>query len=123
MLISFLLNCMPILKIKAWKIITMVKDIQSIIFKPNKKIRKISWSKRELSIEKIEIRIRYPKTFDKKYVWIPNIKIPTAPLIKPKKLAPLNPKDVLKRTANGNPNFCEGLPIKFEKNKPKLNLE
>ena len=33
------------------------------------------------------------------------MKIPTKDLINPKKLAPLNPSDVLKSTANGNPNF------------------
>ena len=33
------------------------------------------------------------------------MKMPTKDLIKPKKLAPLNPNDVLKSTAKGNPNF------------------
>ena len=39
-----------------------------MIFNPSKKVRKISWSKVELSIEKIKILIRYPIAFDKKYV-------------------------------------------------------
>ena len=41
--------------------------------------------------------------------------MPTKLLINPNNLAPLNPKDDLKRTAKGNPNFCEGLLIKFER--------
>ena len=36
-------------------------------------------------------------------------------LISPKNLAPLNPKDDRSKTAKGKPNFCEGLPIIFEK--------
>ena len=52
---------------------------------------------------------------DKKYVCIPNKKIPTKHLINPKYFAPLIPKDDLNKTTKGSPNFCEGLPIKFEK--------
>ena len=55
---------------------------------------------------------------------MPNMKIPTPHLIKPKYFAPLKPKEDLSKTMNGNPNFCEGLPIKFEKkytnNDPKI---
>jgi hypothetical protein len=40
--------------------------------------------------------------------------MPTKLLINPNNLAPLNPKDDLKRTAKGNPNFCEGFPIKLQ---------
>ena len=61
------------------------------------------------------ILIKYPKAFDRKYVWIPNKKIPTKHLIKPKYFAPLKPKDDLSKTTKGNPNFWDGLPIKFEK--------
>ena len=30
-----------------------------------------------------------------------------------KNLAPLNPKEDLNKTTKGNPNFCEGFPIKL----------
>ena len=50
---------------------------------------------------------------DKKYVWIPNIKIPTKPLNSEKYFAPLKPNDVLSKTGNGIPCFWEGLPIKL----------
>ena len=50
-----------------------------------------------------------------KYVCIPNIKIPTKLLINPKYFAPLKPKEDLNKTTKGNPNFWDGLPIKFEK--------
>ena len=46
---------------------------------------------------------------------MPNIKMPTIPLIKAKYLAPLIPRALLKITGNGNPYFWEGLPIKFAK--------
>ena len=46
---------------------------------------------------------------------MPNIKIPTRPLITPKYLAPTTPKDDLNHTTKGNPNFCDGFPIQFEK--------
>ena len=36
-------------------------------------------------------------------------------LNKAKYLAPLNPNEVLNKTGNGIPCFCEGLPIKFAK--------
>ena len=42
------------------------------------------------------------------------MKTPTTLLINPKNFAPLNPKEDLRRTAKGNPNFWDGLPIKFE---------
>ena len=58
--------------------------------------------------------IRKTNILDKKYVWIPNKKIPTRLLISPKNLAPLNPKDDRSKTTKGKPNFCEGLPIQFE---------
>ena len=61
------------------------------------------------------ILIKYPKAFDRKYVWIPNKKTPTKHLINPKYFAPLKPNEDLNKTTNGSPNFCEGLPIKFEK--------
>ena len=41
------------------------------------------------------------------------MKIPTNPLNKAKYFAPLKPKDVLNRTGNGIPYFCDGLPIMF----------
>ena len=50
-----------------------------------------------------------------KYVWTPNIKIPTKPLNNATYLAPLMPIDSLKKTGNGIPCFWEGLPIKFAK--------
>ena len=106
---------MPILNSIVWKTITNKIEIQSIIFNPNKKVKKISWSSKVLSIEKISILIRYTTNFDKKYVWMPKRKIPTKLLNNPKNFAPLKPKDDLKRTAKGNPNFWEGFPIKFEK--------
>ena len=39
---------------------------------------------------------------------------PTKLLNKPKYFAPLKPRLDLSNTTNGKPNFCEGLPIKFE---------
>ena len=78
-------------------------------------MEKISLFNKELSIEKIKILIKYPKALDKKYVWIPNIKIPTRPLNKPKYFAPLKPNEERNNTANGRPNFWDGLPIKLEK--------
>ena len=48
-----------------------------------------------------------------KYVWMPNIKIPTMHLINPKYFAPLKPSEDLNKTTKGNPNFCEGFPIKL----------
>ena len=53
--------------------------------------------------------------FDKKYVWMPNINIPTIPLKKPKYFAPWTPSELLNKTEKGSPYFWEGLPIKFEK--------
>ncbi len=46
----------------------MVKtnDTQSIIFNPKRKIKKISWSKKVLSKEKIEILIKKLNNLDKK---------------------------------------------------------
>ena len=50
--------------------------------------------------------------------------MPTKHLIKPKYFAPLKPNEDLSKTINGNQNFWEGLPIKFEKkntnNDPKI---
>ena len=46
---------------------------------------------------------------------MPNIKIPTKHLNKPKNFDPLKPKDDLNKTTKGKPYFCDGLPIKFEK--------
>ena len=46
---------------------------------------------------------------------MPNIKMPTIPLVKAKYLAPLIPRALLKITGNGNPYFWEGLPIKLTK--------
>ena len=84
------------------------------MFNPMKKTNKISFCKIELSTEYIKIRIKKPIAFDKKYVWIPNINIPTILLNSPKNCAPLKPSDDLNKTINGNPNFCEGFPIKLE---------
>ena len=93
---------------------TLIIENQSIRFKPNTKIKKSSLFNIELSIEKITTLIKYPKALDRKYVWIPNKNIPTKLLIKPNNLAPLNPSEDLSKTANGKPNFWEGLPIIFE---------
>ena len=46
---------------------------------------------------------------------MPNIKVPTKVLNKPKYFAPLTPREDLSKTTKGNPNFCEGSPIQFEK--------
>ena len=100
---------------KLWNKIAMIIEVQSITFKPSIKIKKILFSRIELSKLNKEIRIKYVNAFDKKYVWIPNIKIPTKHLKNPKYWAPLNPKEVLRRTANGKPYFWEGLPIKLER--------
>ena len=43
------------------------------------------------------------------------MKIPIKPLNNATYLAPLMPIEVLKITENGNPCFCEGLPIKLVK--------
>ena len=59
----------------------------------------------DASTEKIIILIKYPNALDKKYVWIPNIKIPTKHLKRPKNFDPLNPKDDLNKTTKGRPNF------------------
>ena len=61
------------------------------------------------------ILIKYPNALDKKYVCIPNRKVPTKNLVKPKYLAPLKPKEDLSKTTKGNPNFWEGFPIKLQK--------
>ena len=98
-----------------WKIKATIIETQSIIFIPKKNIKKISWSNSEGSKKYIVILIRYPKAFDKKYVCIPNKKIPTIVLNRPKYLAPLKPNEDLNRTTKGKPNFWDGLPIKFEK--------
>ena len=66
-------------------------------------------------MEQINILIKYPKILDKKYVCIPKRKTPTKLLSKPNNLAPLNPREDLNRTAKGNPNFCEGFPIRLLK--------
>ena len=63
----------------------------------------------------MQILIKKLNNLDKKYVWIPNIKIPTKPLKKPKYFAPFIPKELLKITGNGRPYFCDGLPIKLAK--------
>ena len=89
-------------------------EIQSIKFNPRKNANKNSCWRIVLSYENIAILIKYPKAFDKKYVWIPNINIPTILLKKPKYFAPITPNEDLRRTTKGKPNFCEGLPIKFE---------
>ena len=93
----------------------MTNDTQSIIFRPKRKIKKISLSKKVLSKEKKEILIKKLNNLDKKYVWIPNIKTPTKPLKRPKYFAPFIPKEVLKITENGRPYFCDGFPIKLAK--------
>ena len=82
---------------------------------PIKKTKNISCCKIVLSYENIAILIKYPIALDRKYVWIPNIKIPTKDLKKPKYLAPLIPNDDLNNTAKGRPNFWDGFPIRFEK--------
>ena len=46
---------------------------------------------------------------------MPNIKIPTKPLKRPKYFAPFIPKELLKITGKGKPYFCDGLPIRFAK--------
>ena len=43
------------------------------------------------------------------------MKVPTIALIKPKYFAPTIPKVDRNITTKGNPNFWDGLPIKFEK--------
>ena len=96
---------------------------QSIILSPMKKTNKISFCKIELSTEYIKTLIRKPIAFDKKYVWIPNINIPTILLNNPKNWAPLNPNDDLNKTTNGNPNFWDGFPIKLENMKTKKFLK
>ena len=72
-------------------------------------------SKKLLSIENKDILIKYPKDFDKKNDWTPNINIATKPLKIATYLAPTIPIEVLKNTGNGIPCFCEGLPIKLDK--------
>ena len=95
----------------------MVKtnDAQSIMFNPKRKIKKISWSKIALSKEKIEILIKKLNNLDKKYVWIPNMKIPTKPLKRPMYFAPFIPRELLKITEKGRPYFCDGFPIRLAK--------
>ena len=114
-IINFLLKIIPALKKIVCKKIAIMIEAQSIIFNPKKKINKNSFSNNAGWKENIPILIKYPKAFDKKYVWIPNIKIPTKLLIKPKYFAPLIPKEDLSKTTNGKPSFWEGLPIQFEK--------
>ena len=58
------------------------------------------------------ILVRYVIDLDIKYVWIPNIKIPTIDLNKLKYLAPFRPMDILINTGKGNPCFWDGWPIK-----------
>ena len=59
-------------------------EAQSIMSRPSKKIRKTSCPRKFLSYEKKAILKRKPKALDKKYVWIPNMNIPTIDLKKPK---------------------------------------
>ena len=79
------------------------------------KYRYLSESCYHLSIWYKNILIKYPTALDRKYVCIPNIKIPTRLLNKPKNFAPLKPKEDRNKTAKGKPNFWDGFPIKFEK--------
>ena len=53
----------------------------------------------------MSILIKYPNALDKKYVCIPNKKVPTKNLIKPKYFAPLKPREDLNKTTKGKPNF------------------
>ena len=41
--------------------------------------------------------------------------MPTKHLNRPMYFAPVTPKEDLNNTIKGKPNFCDGLPIKFEK--------
>ena len=75
----------------------------------------MSLSNKVLSKENKEILIIYPSAFEIKYVWIPNIKIPTKLLIKLKNFAPLKPRELLKITAKGKPCFWDGVEIKLIK--------
>ena len=91
------------------------RAIPSIMFIPIKNIRNKLSSNKLLSIIKINTLIKQPIDLDIKKVCTPNIKIPTIPLNNPTYFAPFPPMEVLRITGNGNPYFCEGLPIKFEK--------
>ena len=91
------------------------RAIPSIMFIPIKNIRNKLSSNKLLSIIKINTLIKQPIDLDIKKVCTPNIKTPTTPLNNATNLAPFTPTEVLKITGNGNPYFCEGLPIKFEK--------
>ena len=92
-----------------------INDNQSIMFNPKRKIENISLSKIELLKEKIEILIKKLNNLDKKYVWIPNIKIPTSPLKRPRYFAPFTPREDLKITEKGRPYFWEGFPMRVAK--------
>ena len=46
---------------------------------------------------------------------MPNIKIPTSPLKRPKYFAPLTPRELLKITEKGRPYFCDGFPMRLAK--------
>ena len=81
---------MPTLNKYVCKVIDMKMAAQSIMFNPIKKTNKISFCKIELSTEYIKTLIKKPIAFDKKYVWIPKINIPTILLNNPKNWAPLN---------------------------------
>ena len=69
----------------------------------------ISW----LSILNKMILKIYPKDFEIKNVWTPNINIPINALINPRYLAQLNPIESLKITGNGKPLFCEIFPTRL----------
>ena len=48
------------------------------------------------------------------------MKIPTKPLNRPKYFAPFTPKELLKITEKGRPYFCDGLPIRLERKKIRI---
>ena len=96
-----------------WIIKLITRENQSIGLNPKKKIKKNSWLISWLSILNKMILKMYPKDFEMKNVWTPNINIPINPLINPRYLAPLNPIDSLRITGNGSPLFCEMRPIRF----------
>ena len=46
---------------------------------------------------------------------MPNMKIPTNPLKRPKYFAPFTPRELLKITEKGRPYFCDGFPMRLAK--------
>ena len=85
-----------------------------------KYIKKISLSKKLLSMLNKVILIKYPIDLEIKKVCTPKKNKPTNPLKRLIYFAPKYPVDILKKTGKGIPCLCEGAPPRFEKKQTKI---